>query len=72
MEHIRCSTLESFHIRRSTLESWLDPAIHPQIVKFEWNAVETGRGKQYFCDPTVKQFLEESALDPTVSGHRDG
>jgi hypothetical protein len=58
------------NIRRSTLESWLDPAIHPQIVQFEWSAVKTGRGKPYFRDPTVKQFLEESALDPTVSGKR--
>ena len=44
-------------IRRSTLEAWLDPAIHPQIVKFEWSPVETGSGKPYFRDPTVKQFL---------------
>ena len=68
--HVEVLVHGTSSIRRSTLESWLDPAIHPQIVQFEWSAVETGSGKPYFRDPTVKQFLEESALDPTVSGKR--
>ena len=34
----------STHIRRTTLEAWLDPARNPQIEKFEWSAIHTGKG----------------------------
>jgi hypothetical protein len=57
-------------IRRVTLESWLDPAQNPNIAKFEWEAVQTGKGTSYLRDPTVKKFLEESALDPSGAGKR--
>ena len=29
---------------RATLEAWLDPATNQRIVKFEWNAIQTGKG----------------------------
>jgi hypothetical protein len=57
-------------IRRGTLEAWLDPAQHHQIVKVEWDAVETGKGSPYSRDPTVQKFLAESALDPPMAGKR--
>ena len=60
----------STHIRRTTLEAWLDPAQNPQIEKFEWSAIQTGKGYPYSRDPTVQQFLEGSALDPPVTGKR--
>ena len=34
----------------ATLESWLDPALHHQIVKFEWRVVWTGQSKPYMRD----------------------
>ena len=60
----------SNHIRRTTLEAWLDPAQNPQLEKFEWNAIQTGKGHPYSRDPTVQQFLEGSALYPPVAGKR--
>ena len=60
----------STHIRRTTLEAWLDPARNPQIEKFEWSAIQTGKGHPYSRDPTVQQFLEGSALDLPVAGKR--
>ena len=59
-------------IRRGTLESWLHPAQHDQIVKFAWEAVQTGQGRPYSSNPTVQKFLEESTLDPPagVAGKR--
>ena len=55
---------------RATLEAWLDPATNPQVVKFEWKAIQTGAGTPYQRDPTVQKFLRESTLDPTVAGKR--
>ena len=60
----------STHIRRTTLEAWLDPARNPKIEKFEWSAIQTGKGYPYSRDPTVQKFLEGSALDPPVAGKR--
>ena len=60
----------SNNIRRRTLESWLHPAQHDQIVMFEWEAVQTGQGRPYSGNPTVQKFLEESTLDPPVAGKR--
>ena len=54
----------------ATLESWLYPALQPQIVKFEWSAVRTGLGKPYMRDPTVQKFLEETALGLPMPGKR--
>jgi hypothetical protein len=42
-------------IRRSTLEAWLDPAQNAQIVKFEWDVVQTGKGRPYTRDQTVRK-----------------
>ena len=51
-------------IRRRTLEESLDPALHPQIVKFKWSAIRTGKGKPYVRDPTVQRLLDKTKLDP--------
>ena len=49
------------------LEAWLDPAIN-----LEWNPIRTGKGKpnMRYGDPTVKNFLDETALDPPVAGKK--
>ena len=57
-------------IRRIKLEALLDPDQNPQIEKFEWKTIQTGKGNQYSRDPTVQQFLEGSALDPPVADKR--
>ena len=58
------------NIRRATLESWLDPALHPQIVKIEWSTVRTRQGKPYMRDPTVQKFLEQTTLGLPMPGKR--
>jgi hypothetical protein len=35
----------SKHIRCVTLEAWMNSAQNPEIAKFEWEAVQTGKGK---------------------------
>ena len=54
----------------ATLEAWLDSATNQQVVKFEWNAIQTGKGKPYQSNPTVQRFLGETMFDPTVAGKR--
>jgi hypothetical protein len=63
---VHCSTT----IRRVSLEALLDPTQKPQISKFECKAVQTWKGRQYSCNPTVQKFLDESALDLSVAGKR--
>jgi hypothetical protein len=59
----------SKHIRRVTLESWLDPAQFPQVAEFRWKAIQTG-GSSYMRNPIVQQFLEGSELDAPGAGKR--
>ena len=53
-----------------TLELWLDPALHLQIVKFEWCTVRTVQGETCMRDPTAQNSHEEATLDPPVAGDR--
>ena len=46
------------------LEAWLDPATNPRVVKFERNAIQTGKGIPYQSEPTIQRFLGETVLDP--------
>ena len=55
---------------RATLEAWLDPATNQRVVKFEWNAIQTGKGIPYQRDLTIQRFLGETTLDPAVAGKR--
>ena len=32
-------------------------------MKFEWNAIQTGKGIPYQRDPTIQRFLGETTLD---------
>jgi hypothetical protein len=57
----------SQNLRRGKLEAWLDPTQKPQVAKFEWNAVQIVKGRAYSCDPTVKNFLKESARRITAN-----
>ena len=41
------------NIGRATLEAWLDPFTNQRVVKFEWNAIQTGKGIPYQRDPTI-------------------
>ena len=61
--------------RRVTLEAWLNSTQTPQIAKFRWEAIQTGKGKSYLRNPIVQQFLEgselqESELDASTNGKR--
>ena len=40
-----------------TLEAWLDPVLHTQIVKFEWSTIQRGQGKTYYAIPPSKGSL---------------
>ena len=40
----------------ATLKAWLDPATNPLVVKFEWNAIQTGKGIPYQRNPTIQRF----------------
>ena len=44
-----------------TLDGWLAPSFHTQIVKFGLCTIGTGKGKPFMCDPSVKKFLEDHA-----------
>ena len=50
-----------------TLEAWLHPGTNQQVVKVDWNTVQTGKGIPYQSDPTIQKFLRETTLDPTVA-----
>jgi hypothetical protein len=55
-------------IRRVTLDAWMNSTQNPQIAKFEWKAVHTGKGKSYMRHPIVQQFLEGSKLTAPAVG----
>jgi hypothetical protein len=59
----------------SNAEGVAGPAQTPRIAKFQWEAIQTGKGKSYMCNPIVQQFLEGSELqgselDAPASGKR--
>jgi hypothetical protein len=62
----------SKHIRRVTLEAWLDPdaqTFQPPQTRQE-EAIQTWKGNSYMRNLIVQQFLEGSELDAPVSGKR--
>ena len=61
-------------IRRRTLEAWLNPALYPQIVKFEWSAVRTGkaiRARSHRPEVPRRDRQLREGLQPLVQHSQD-
>ena len=53
-----------------TLEAWLDPVLHTQIVKFEWSTSQWGQGKTYSAIPPSQRTACPSGVSPKKAGQR--
>ena len=53
-----------------TLEAWLDPVLHTQIVKFEWSTIQRGQGKTYYAIPPSQRTACPSGVSPKKAGQR--